>query len=366
MPLTILGVGTAVPVGYFDQYSAQKVAESLCCESKFQAEFIPGIYAGSGIERRYICFGPDVIRDIVEGTSHSKSPFLPTGIKGHRGPTTRERMDAYEREAPKLALKASAEALSAAAVMPDEITHLVTVSCTGFAAPGFDWAIINELGLSPNVERTHVGFMGCHAALNGLRVANAFARSDPSARVLLCSVELCSLHYHYGWDTPKVVANALFADGAGALVGAADGPSNAWRVVANGSRLIPEAADVMTWTIGDNGFAMTLSKKIPEVIRAKLRPWLDEWLAGHDLKVEDIKSWAIHPGGPKILDAAAAALDLSPDRVWASREILSQFGNMSSATGLFILKRLMDSGAKGPCIAIGFGPGLNVEVALFE
>jgi predicted naringenin-chalcone synthase len=137
-------------------------------------------------------------------------------------------------------------------------------------------------------------------------------------------------------------------------------------VTANGSRLIPEAADIMTWTIGDHGFGMTLSKKIPEVIAAKLRPWLDEWLAGCGLSVTDIKSWAIHPGGPKILDAAAGALRLPPDAVWASREVLDQYGNMSSATVVFILKRLIESGAKTPCVAIGFGPGLNVEVALFE
>jgi predicted naringenin-chalcone synthase len=182
MPLTILGVGTAVPNGKFDQHDAQKVAENLCCESRFQAEFIPGIYAGSGIERRYVCFGPQVIRDIVEGTKYSKSPFLPTGVKGDKGPTTRDRMDAYEREAPKLGIKASAEALSAAAVLPIEITHLVTVSCTGFAAPGFDWAIINDLGLSPNVERTR-RFMGCHAALMA-RVASV-CRERPIARSTL-------------------------------------------------------------------------------------------------------------------------------------------------------------------------------------
>ncbi|MBO0697094.1 MAG: hypothetical protein J2P46_01750, partial [Zavarzinella sp.] len=222
-----------------------------------------------------------------------------------------------------------------------------------------------ELGLSPTVERTHVGFMGCHAALNGLRVASAFAGSDPAARVLVCSVELCSVHHHYGWDPPKVVANALFADGAGALVGAATGPAGSWRVSANGSRLIPEAADTMSWSIGDHGFGMTLSKRIPEVIATKLRPWLDEWLATHGLRVGDVRSWAIHPGGPKILDGAAAALGLVPEAVWASREILAEYGNMSSATVLFILKRLLDRGAKPPGVAIGFGPGLNVEVALF-
>jgi predicted naringenin-chalcone synthase len=274
-------------------------------------------------------------------------------------------MQVYEAEAAPLALKAAAEALANGGTRPDQITHLVTVSCTGFAAPGFDITLVNELGLSPSVQRTHVGFMGCHASLNGLRVASAFAGSDPAARVLVCAVELCSVHYHYGWDPPKVVANALFADGSGALVGAATGPAGAWRLVANGSRLIPQAADTMTWTIGDHGFGMTLSKRIPEVIATNLRPWLDEWLTGHGLSVGDVRSWAIHPGGPKILDAAAATLKLPADAVWASREVLAEYGNMSSATVLFILKRLLDRGSKPPCVALGFGPGLNVEAALF-
>ena len=221
MPFTILGLGTAVPDASIDLAEGQMVAESLCCETDEQATFIPAIYAGTGISRRYICLGRPVVEDIRNDTYLSGSPFLPTGEPGERGPTTRQRMEIYEREAPPLALHASARALSEAATLPGDITHLVTVSCTGFAAPGFDIELINELGLSQTIHRTHVGFMGCHGALNGLRVANAFAASDPTARVLVCSVELCSLHYHYGWDPPKVVANALFADGAGAIVGAA-------------------------------------------------------------------------------------------------------------------------------------------------
>jgi len=366
MPFTILGLGTAVPNASIDLAEGQMVAEALCCETEEQATFIPAIYAGTGIGRRYMCLGRPVVDDIRNKTFLSGSPFLPTGVPGERGPTTRQRMEIYEREAPPLAIQASANALSDAATLPSEITHLVTVSCTGFAAPGFDIALINELGLSPTIHRTHVGFMGCHAALNGLRVAKAFAGSDPNARVLMCSVELCSLHYHYGWDPPKVVANALFADGAGAIVGGLGPKSTGWTLAANGSHLIPEAADTMTWTIGDNGFGMTLSKRIPEVIGAKLRPWLDEWLLEHGVRVTDVRSWAIHPGGPKILDSAAAALGLSPDAVWASREVLAEYGNMSSATVLFILKRLFDRGSKVPCVAIGFGPGLNVEVALFR
>jgi predicted naringenin-chalcone synthase len=122
----------------------------------------------------------------------------------------------------------------------------------------------------------------------------------------------------------------------------------------------------MTWTIGDHGFCMTLSKRIPEVIADRLRPWLDDWLAARGHSVSSIRSWAVHPGGPKILDAVASTLGLPADAVWASREVLAEHGNMSSATVLFILKQLRERGAKPPCVALGFGPGLNVEAALFE
>ncbi|HEX3152087.1 MAG TPA: type III polyketide synthase [Gemmataceae bacterium] len=366
MSLAILGLGTALPGDRIGQKEAQRVAESLCCESEEQATFIPSIYGGTGINTRHMCLARQVVTDILEGTQISGSPFLPTGVLGEKGPKTRQRMEIYETEAPILALRSSAAALADAGLLPTDITHLVTVSCTGFSAPGFDVTIINELGLHNTVERTHIGFMGCHGALNGLRVANAFASSDPKARVLICSVELCSLHYHYGWDPPKVIANALFADGSGAIVGAAHGPASNWRLTASGSCLIPEAADAMSWTVGDHGFGMTLSKKLPEVIATRLRPWLDNWLAKHGFSVDTVKSWAIHPGGPKILDAVVSTLKLPAQAAWASREVLAEFGNMSSATVLFILQRLRAAGSPLPCVSIGFGPGLNVEVALFE
>jgi predicted naringenin-chalcone synthase len=239
----------------------------------------------------------------------------------------------------------------------------VTVSCTGFTAPGVDIGLIRELGLKPTVARTHVGFMGCHGAINGLRVAAAFAKSDPQARILLCAVELCSLHYHYGWDPKKAVANALFADGAAALVGApsiATAPGT-WQLAATGSCLIPASEFAMTWTIGDRGFEMTLSTRIPGIIAAHLRPWLESWLDGMGYGLEGIASWATHPGGPRILGAVEEGLALPRGALAASHEILAECGNMSSPTLLFILERLRAQGAPRPCVALAFGPGLVVE-----
>jgi predicted naringenin-chalcone synthase len=276
-------------------------------------------------------------------------------------------MERYAKEAPLLALIASRRALDESGVKAEQITHLVTVSCTGFQAPGFDIELIKKLGLSFTTHRAHVGFMGCHGALNGLKLAKALADASSSACVLVCAVELCSLHFQYGWDTQKVVANSLFADGAAACV-VASPPKMAkesWRIAASGAGIFPDSEEAMTWKIGNHGFEMTLSNRVPDLIASHLPLWCENWLAENKLKSSDIHSWAIHPGGPRILEAVAACLNLSQDTIRASRDVLTACGNMSSPTILFILRNLMLEKAPRPCVALGFGPGLSVEAALF-
>ena len=312
--------------------------------------------------------GRDVFLDVVQGTTTSRSVFLPTGAADDRGPTTGQRMRYYAEQAVPLTLRAARQALDRSGLAPRAVTHLVTVSCTGFGAPGVDVRLIKSLELPATVERTHVGFMGCHGALNGLRVARAFTGAEPGARVLLCATELCVVHYHYGWDPQKMIANALFADGAAALVGVpcTSAPADAWTAAASGSCLIPDSEEAMTWTIGDHGFEMTLSKQIPRLIAAHLRPWLENWLGGQGLSLGAVASWAVHPGGPAILDAVEQALGLDREATGVSREVLARCGNMSSPTILFILDRLRSKQAPRPCVALGFGPGLNAEAALFR
>jgi predicted naringenin-chalcone synthase len=231
-----------------------------------------------------------------------------------------------------------------------------------------DLELISQLGLDAGVQRTHVGFMGCHGALNGLRVAQAFVEADAEAVVLLCSVELCSLHLAYGWDPEKVVANALFADGAAALVATARParPGPGPTLLASGSTVIPHTAALMHWQIGDHGFEMGLSSRVPEAVGSQLRPWLERWLQPRGLQVADIATWAMHPGGPRILQVCGAALGLEPQQLAVSQAVLQEHGNMSSATVLFILDRLRRAAAPGPCLALAFGPGLCAEVALLE
>lgn len=362
MSLRIAGMGTAVPAGYVSPDEGLKVARVIGGPTARESGFIESIYTHSGNTRRNLVHGRDVIQDLFEGTRHSGSPFLPNGDPRFLGPSTGTRNRMYGEIAPPLAVKAAADALKESGVKPSAVSHLVIVSCTGFVAPGVDLALVGGLGLKPTVERTHVGFMGCHGAINGLRTANAYTSADPNAVVLMVAVELCSLHYHFGDDPEKVVANALFADGAAAVVGVNEvGP---WRVAGTGSCLIPDTANAMSWIVGDHGFEMTLSKQVPKRIAADLRPWMGEWLGRHGLTVETVGSWAVHPGGPKIIDAVETALGLPAGATDVSRQVFAEYGNMSSPTVLFIVNELRKRGAARPCVLLAFGPGLTAEAAL--
>lgn len=366
MSFAIHGLGTAHPPDAVTAEAGLGLARVLAGPDVRTSSWLGPIYANSGVRSRFQVIGGSVVRDILNGTAATGSPFLPSTANEGVGPTTAERMAIYAVETGPLALRATAAALAESAFAPESITHLVTVSCTGFGAPGLDFALLTGLGLNPTVQRTHVGFMGCHGALNGMRVANAFATADPAARVLVCAVELCSLHYYYGSTADKLIANAIFADGAAAVVGcASDDPLSPWSLAASGSCLIPHSAADMAWTVGNHGFEMTLSRRVPGLIAARLRPWLESWLGDHGLALEGVKSWAVHPGGPKIVSAVEESLDLTAEALAPSRAVFAEYGNMSSPTVLFILRRLRESKAPRPCVALGFGPGLVAEAALF-
>jgi predicted naringenin-chalcone synthase len=366
MSFAILGLGTAQPPTVVTQEESAAAAQTICCRTPKQAAFVAMVYRMSGIETRHVVFQASMVRDILDGTAESQSAYLPSGRDSDLGPSTGVRMQSYAEEAGKLAIPAAQRALERAEMDPAEVTHLITVSCTGFRAPGVDFDLIQQLGLARTVERVHVGFMGCHGTFNALRVARGFTAERPGTRVLLCSVELCSLHYHYGWSAERMVGNALFADGAAAVVGVApsEAPADAWKVAASGSCLFPDTADDMTWRIGEHGFEMTLSPRVPGLIQQNLAPWLTMWLASLGLSTDTVASWAVHPGGPRILTAVEEALGLPAAATDDSREVLRTCGNMSSATILYVLDRMRARQAPRPCVALGFGPGLTAEAML--
>jgi predicted naringenin-chalcone synthase len=365
--MVIAGIGTATPPHTISSADAAEIAQRLAREPPERRRLFHALYRRSGVLTRH-----SVVLTASDGQLAARQSFF-----GPEEPTTFARMRRYEIEAGPLAVSAARSALGDAAIEPGRVTHLVTVSCTGSYAPGFDADLIRELDLARDVARTHIGFMGCHGLLNGLRVARAFVAADGSAVPLVCAVELCSLHHQYEGDAEQIVANALFADGAGAVVGVGVGVgagagrtpagyAEPYRLVASGSTIVEDSADAMSWRVGDRGFVMTLSPRVPGIIAANLRPWLEGWLARHDLDVPSVGSWAVHPGGPRIVSAVGEALGLDPSLLLPSRRVLEEFGNMSSPTILFILDRLRRAGAPRPCVSLAFGPGLAVEAALLQ
>jgi predicted naringenin-chalcone synthase len=378
MPLYIAGLGTALPEHSIDQKDAAAIVESFCCDQDEQRRLLPVLFRRSGVERRH-----SVLLEASDGALEDRQSFF--AARRHAddsGPTTATRMTRYATEALPLAERAALAAFEQAHVARSSVTHLITVSCSGFGSPGWEIGLVDRLHLRRDVARTHIGFMGCHGAFNGLRVAHAFGQTSSDALALVVAVELCSLHQQYGWESNRVVSNSLFADGAAAVIGARHQPVNAprscatsnvasgasqaaWSLVASGSHLVPDTDDAMSWHIGDHGFQMTLSPRVPELIQQCLRPWLETWLAAQGTILGRIGSWAVHPGGPRILSATAEALELPAEALAVSREVLQECGNMSSPTVLFLLERLRQRNAPLPCVALGFGPGLTIEAALF-
>jgi prepilin-type processing-associated H-X9-DG protein len=364
--MIIAGIGTAVPPHRIGRADAAAIMKRFSCETAEHERLFDELYRRSGVETR-----GSVLLDASTGDLSERQSFFVD-----QSPSTSERMRKYEAEAQGLASASCRAAIAEAGVDPKTITHLITASCTGFHSPGFDISLIKQLRLDRDVARVHVGFMGCHALINATRVAKAFVEADGSARPLVCAVELCSLHHQYGWDANKIVSNALFADGSAAFVGVREGSEvcervrrssePVYRLVETGSTLIDDSEDAMSWRIGDHGFEMTLSSRVPELIGRNLRPRLEAWLSSRSLSVDSIGSWAIHPGGPRILSAVAEAAGLDRSAIEPSLRVLAEHGNMSSPTILFILDRLRRSHAPRPCLALAFGPGLTIETALLN
>jgi predicted naringenin-chalcone synthase len=208
--------------------------------------------------------------------------------------------------------------------------------------------------------------MGCHGAMNAIKLAATIVQAQQTAKVLVCAAELCSLHFQYGWNSSDIVANSLFADGSASLVieGSTEGRNAIWEIIGFNSHIIPQSEDAMSWSIGDNGFQMKLSSNIANLIVDNLPDWLSDWLQLFGLSPITLNSWAVHPGGPRILEAVESSLSLKADCLGPSREILSRHGNMSSPTVLFIMNLLRQNfGFTG---VLGFGPGLTIEALLLN
>jgi len=353
MPAYLNRIGTAVPPNDVHEAFVRFVQHRLASDRDLR--LFDRMARRSAISHRYSYIDPT--RDMGQ---LGGSPFYVPGAF----PSTARRMAHYERYAPQLAEDAIARLeLDTEA---QRITHLVVASCTGFMAPGLDQLIIRRLGLRPTVERTVVGYMGCYAGVTSLRLAHHLVRSDPSARVLVVALELCSLHFQDTTNVEEVLSMLLFADGCAAALVTGDAVGLELRDFR--SAAITEAAHAITWRIGDAGFLMHLSGEVPGYIRSAMqqeRERQDPDGLLHGEPPANIPLWAVHAGGRSILDAVESGFALPADALARSRAVLQDYGNMSSATILFILQRLLAEAPAHPRgtpgFGVAFGPGLAAE-----
>ncbi len=330
-------------------------ARSLLADQPRVAAIFERMADKAQIERRYSSLQPSTDPG---GQSVDAGGFYTRG----RFPGTGARMARYEEAARPLAIQA-VEGLGLSSGGLSRISHVVVTSCTGFSAPGIDLQIVEALGLDRSVERTMVGFMGCFAALNALKLARHIVRSEPRSHVLVINIELCTLHLQETRSLEPVLSFLLFGDGCAASLVTAEPRGiglDRFRTVVS-----PGTGDLITWRVRDTGFDMLLSGKVPGAVGDALRAEADAILDG--AKTTDIELWAVHPGGRSVLDAAETALGLDPRALDISREVLRDHGNLSSATIMFVLKAMLERGRSGAAgCGLAFGPGLTAESLLFH
>lgn len=286
-------------------------------------------------------------------------------------PSTKKRNEAYQLYAPLLSTEAASKALKQSGVAARDVTHLITVSCTGMYAPGLDIDLVDSLQLPLDVQRTNINFMGCYAAFNAIKAADAFCNSGSEVKVLIVCTELCSLHFQKENTEDNLLANALFSDGSAAvLVEARPRESDGClHITAYHSELARQGNKDMAWSIGDQGFEMKLSSYVPDVIRSGIKELTTTLLAKLSLTIGEIQHLAIHPGGKRILETIEQELGLSKEQNQWAYHVLKNYGNMSSPTVLFVLKEILDrlekKNDKENILSFAFGPGLTLESMVF-
>ena len=375
MTVYLRSLETAVPPTVLIQTEARDVFAAQPGLTRLGTRLVSTCFDSAAIDTRHTA-----VDELTRDHQAENPRFFDAGTGLLLSPSTKVRNDIFATEATKLFIEAAQKALDACpGITTLDITHLVTVSCTGFFNPGPDYKIVRALGLDPAVQRYHLGFMGCYAAFPALRAAKSFCEADPDAVVLVVCAELCSLHVRTSNDPDTIMGSALFADGAAAaIVTAQEDPDEPALLQLDHFEtvLTPVGEESMAWNIGDEGFEMVLGNYVPHIIDdhiiGALEPLLSREGALHGLPYRDIRHWAIHPGGRSILDKVQSRLELSDEQLVPARETLRNYGNMSSATVLFVLRHILDlppadsagDGAERIC-SMAFGPGLTVETALF-
>lgn len=349
----ISSIGTANPKHAIKQSEVVDFMIKAHELNEIEAHDLRVLYRATGIQQRFTTI-PDYAKT-------SGFEFFPDNEKLDPFPTTTERGHWYQNHALQIGAEAAEKCLDGK-IDREEITHLITVSCTGMYAPGLDIELVNELELKSTVERTAINFMGCYAAFNALKVANHIC-SGQKANVLIVCVELCTLHFQKESTEDNLLANSLFGDGAAAVLVQNESNGSALSIEKFKCDLLPKEKEEMAWKVGDFGFEMRLSSYVPDAIKTSIAPMVSE--LKKESGIESFDLFAIHPGGKRILTVVEEELGISKEENLPAHEILKNFGNMSSPTILFVMKEILDNISESDdgksLLAFAFGPGLTLE-----
>ncbi len=364
MDVAIVSIGTANPAYMRNQTDTAELVSAGLNLKPSEKRLLKSVYKATGIEQRYSVLS-DYCRipgEFVFFPNDADTPF----------PSTSERMRIYKENALTLALAAIKNCLESLTNFDNnDITHLITVSCTGLYAPGIDIEIVQQLQLRATTKRTAINFMGCYGAFNAMKVAESICSADNSANVLVVCVELCTIHFQKNSSLDNMISNAIFADGAAAVL-INSNASHQKRLSFSSfyCDLIPHTQQEMAWQVGNFGFDIVLSAYVPEVIKSGIKEFTLRLLEKNQFNMNDIDFFAIHPGGLKILQACEESLNITAEHNKYSYDVLSQYGNMSSATILFVLSKiwvaLVPQDHQKNIFSCAFGPGLTLESMLLK
>ena len=355
----IVSIGTAVPSNRHEQKNILSFMQHVYALNEVDKRKLKFLYNQSGIDTRY-----SVIPDY--GLPTAEWSFYPASENLEPFPDLELRMTWFNKTAPALSVSAIENCLNSK-LDKDEITHLITVTCTGMSAPGLDLQVMEAMDLSPRIFRTSVNFMGCYAAIHAMKLADAFCIADKNAKVLIVCTELCTLHFQQQNSMDNIASSLLFGDGSAAmLVTHDDGKQEGLHINKFYSEVAFSGKKDMSWEISSTGFLMTLSGYVPDLIERDFNSLLEHALENASMNKADITHWCIHPGGKKILTSIQKSIDISEDTLHHSYQILRDYGNMSSPTILFVLQQIMkelqeEKRKRANIFGAAFGPGLTME-----
>lgn len=353
----IVSIATKVPEFKYDQHTLFNFADKVYSKDAIESRKLRFFYNYSGIESRYSVlpdFDPEKNKRLMFSENEDLEPH----------PTLEKRMDIFKNTAADLACAAIIDCIKDK-IDKDKITHLITVSCTGMSAPGMDLQVIEKLKLSSEIVRLSVNFMGCYAAVHGLKIADAFCKADKNANVIVVCTELCTIHFQKEITQDNITSSLLFGDGSAAvLINSSD--EKGIKLENFYSEISKEGEKDMSWQLSGSGFLMTLSGYVPQLINQDFNKVCSKALKKSNKEIEDVTHWCVHPGGKKILEAIEKSLEKKKDDFKYSYEILRDYGNMSSPTILFVLEKIFselkeNNTEKALIFGAAFGPGITTE-----